>query len=161
MDRMILVRKLDSLRRCLVRVRERCPADLDTLAASPDLQDIVVLDLSRAVQICVDLALHTLSGMDRPVPDTMGQAFDPLAQAGRIPADLALRLRKVVGFRNVAVHSYSNIDWAIVHAIATRHLGHFRGLRKPHAARPDLNGSSPLAWPWTRISGCARRYPAR
>jgi uncharacterized protein YutE (UPF0331/DUF86 family) len=125
MDRLILVRKLDSLRRCLARVRERCPADVATLAASPDLQDIVVLNLSRAVQICVDLALHTLSGMDQPVPDTMGHAFDQLAQAGRISPELALRLRKAVGFRNVAVHSYSSIDWAVVHAIATRHLGDF------------------------------------
>lgn len=125
MDRLILLRKLDSLRRCLARVRERCPADVATLIASPDLQDIVVLNLSRAVQLCVDLALLTLSGMDRPVPDTMEQTFDQLAQAGRISADLALRLRKAVGFRNVAVHSYSSIDWAVVHAVATRHLSDF------------------------------------
>lgn len=125
MDRLIAERKLDSLRRCLARVRERCPADLEALAASPDLQDIVVLNLSRAVQICVDLALHVLSSMNEPVPDTMGQAFDRLAQAGVIPPELALRLRRAVGFRNVAVHSYSSIDWAVVHAIATRHLGDF------------------------------------
>lgn len=125
MDRLVLTRKLDSLRRCLVRVRERCPADVATLAENPDLQDIVVLNLSRAVQICVDVALHTLSSTDQPVPDTMGLAFDQLAQAGRISSDLALRLRKAVGFRNVAVHSYSSIDWVIVHAIATRHLGDF------------------------------------
>lgn len=125
MNRLILTRKLDSLRRCVARVRERCPADVATLTASPDLQDIVALNLSRAVQICVDLALHTLSTMSQPVPDTMGQAFDQLAKAGRIPTELASRLRKAVGFRNVAVHSYSNIDWAIVHAIATRHLGDF------------------------------------
>ena len=125
MDRLIVERKLDSLRQCLARVRERCPADVETLAGSADLQDIVVLNLSRAVQICVDLALHALSSMNEPVPDTMGQAFDRLAQAGLISSELALRLRKAVGFRNVAVHSYSSIDWAIVHAIATRHLGDF------------------------------------
>lgn len=130
MDRLIVERKLDSLRRCLARVHDRVPADAETLAASPDLQDIVVLNLSRAVQICVDLALHALSNMDEPLPDTMGQAFDRLAQAGRIPADLALSLRKAVGFRNVAVHSYSNIDWAIVHAIATRHLGDFKAFAR-------------------------------
>lgn len=82
MDRLIVARKLDSLRRCLDRVRERCPADVETLAHDPDLQDIVVLNLSRAVQICVDLALHTLSSQSQPVPDTMGQAFDQLADAG-------------------------------------------------------------------------------
>ena len=68
MARLIVARKLDSLRRCLDRVRERCPADVATLAGDPDLQDIVVLNLSRAVQICVDLALHTLSGLGNPYP---------------------------------------------------------------------------------------------
>lgn len=125
MDRLIVARKLDSLRRCLDRVRARCPADVITLASNPDLQDIVVLNLSRAVQICVDLALHMLSKMRQAAPDTMGQAFDHLADAGVIPPDLALRLKKSVGFRNIAVHNYSGIDWTIVHAIATRHLGDF------------------------------------
>lgn len=125
MDRLIVEGKLDSLRRCLDRVRERCPADIETLARDPDLQDIVVLNLSRAVQLCVDLALHMLSSLGQSVPDTMGQAFDQLADSGHLPSDLALRLKKAVGFRNLAVHNYGRIDWAIVHAIATRHLGDF------------------------------------
>lgn len=125
MDRLIIARKLDSLRRCLKRVRDRCPADVNTLAREPDLQDIVVLNLSRAVQICVDLALHALSGLELPAPETMGQAFDQLAQTGYLSVELAARLKKAVGFRNIAVHSYSAIDWAIVHAIATRHLDDF------------------------------------
>lgn len=58
MDRLIVERKLDSLRRCLDRVRERCPDDVATLANNADLQDIVVLNLSRAVQICVAGASH-------------------------------------------------------------------------------------------------------
>ena len=60
----------------------------------------------------------------------MGQAFDQLADAGRIPADLALRLKNSVGFRNIAVHNDGAIDWAIVHAIGTRHLGNFEGFAR-------------------------------
>lgn len=130
MDRMIVDRKLDSLRRCILRVREKCPADVATLAGDADLQDIIVLNLSRAVQICVDLAVHLLSTADQPPPATMGEAFERLAESGRLPSDLALRLRKAVGFRNLAVHNYSTIDWAIVHAIATRHLGDFEAFAR-------------------------------
>jgi len=125
MDTLIVARKLDSLQRCLARVRDKSPATADMLAATPDLQDIVVLNLSRAVQLCVDLALHVLADSGLPPPDTMGQAFDQLATTHQLDASLAVRLRKAVGFRNLAVHSYSSIDWAIVHAIATRHLGDF------------------------------------
>jgi len=94
MDRLIVERKLDSLQRCLDRVRERCPADAATLAGNVDLQDIVVLNLSRAVQICVDLALHALSSRGQAAPDTMGQAFDRLVIAGILSTELALRMKR-------------------------------------------------------------------
>lgn len=55
----------------------------------------------------------------------MGQAVDQLASTRQLDASLAVRPRKAVGSCNPAVHSYSSIDGAIVHAIATRHLGDF------------------------------------
>lgn len=138
MDRLIVERKLDSLQRCLARIRLRCPADAAILARDADLQDVLVLNLSRAVQICVDLGTHALSELALPPPDTMGQTFDLLAQADAMTPELALRLRKAVGFRNLAVHAYQSIDWDIVFAIATRHLQDFEDLARVIAARlPD------------------------
>lgn len=125
MDRIVIERKLDSLRRCLDRVRERCPASAAALLADVDAQDILSLNLTRAVQLCVDLAAHMLVSAGRTTPDTMGGSFDALAQASIIPQELALNLRRAVGFRNLAVHNYDEIDWAIVFSIATRHLGDF------------------------------------
>jgi len=51
MDRDVIEQKLEFLRRCLQRVAEKCPANPDTLGQDPDLQDIVTLNLSRAVQL--------------------------------------------------------------------------------------------------------------
>ncbi len=39
--------------------------------------------------------------------------------------DLALSLKKAVGFRNIAVHNYESINWVIVHAIVRNHLSDF------------------------------------
>lgn len=64
------------------------------------------------------------------MPDTMGQAFDQLADARHVPVELALRLKKAVGFRNIAVHNYGDIDWTIVHAIAIRYLRDFGALAR-------------------------------
>ena len=50
---------------------------------------------------------------------------DTLANARAIDDALAGRLKKAVGFRNIAVHNYGEIDWTIVHALARRHLGDF------------------------------------
>lgn len=130
MDREVVEQKLESLRRCVQRLDAKCPADAEALAADFDLQDIVSLNLSRAVQLCVDLGAHMIAGMDVPPPDTMGQTFEILAQAGLLSAELALSLRKAVGFRNIAVHNYEAINWHIVHSIVKNHLIDFSAFAK-------------------------------
>jgi hypothetical protein len=82
MDREVIEQKLESLRHCLQRIESKCPADAQVLASDPDLQDIVALNLSRAVHVCVDIGAHLISGMRVPPPDTMGQTFGLLAKAG-------------------------------------------------------------------------------
>lgn len=89
-----------------------------------------MLNLSRAVQLCVDMALHFLTEAGQSTPETMGDAFEQLAQSKHLDPELAQRMRKAVGFRNIAVHNYSAIDWAIVHAIATEHLSDFKDFAK-------------------------------
>lgn len=125
MDRVVVEQKLESLRRCLLRIQTKCPQAADTLAADFDLQDVVSLNLSRAVQLCVDIGAHLIAGMEVPPPDTMGQTFDILAQAGVLNAALASSLKKAVGFRNIAVHNYEAINWHIVHSIVKDHLVDF------------------------------------
>jgi len=124
-DRPLIEKKLESLRRCLFRIREKCPVSAEALAQDPDAQDIVVLNLTRAVQLCVDIGLHVLSEQEVPPPETMGGTFYSLGRLGIISGDLASRMTKAVGFRNIAVHSYEEIDWQIVHAIATCHREDF------------------------------------
>lgn len=136
MDREVIAQKLESLRRCVERVRTRCPEDPAQLAVDQDAQDIVVLNLTRAVQLCVDISAHIVSRLGVPPPDTMGQGFDELARAGVLTPDLALRMKKAVGFRNIAVHNYREIDWATVHAIAFRHLDDFRGFARAVTTAP-------------------------
>ena len=135
MDREVIEQKIESLRRCIRRVTDKCPPDAETLRDDPDLQDIITLNLTRAVQLCVDIGAHLIAGTEAPPPDTMGLTFDALAQSGIIHANLATRLKKAVGFRNIAVHNYDEIDWTIVHVIARHHLGDFTEFAKAIASR--------------------------
>ena len=135
MDREVVEQKLESLRRCLRRIETKCPTDAAKLAADIDLQDIVSLNLSRAVQISVDIGAHLIAGMEVPPPDTMGQTFDLLAQEGVLNNELASSLKKAVGFRNIAVHNYENINWGIVHSIVKYHLADFSEFAKVVAMR--------------------------
>jgi len=52
MDWTVSEQKLESLRHCLRRGQEKCPPDMDTLVKDIDAQDILTLNLTRAVQLC-------------------------------------------------------------------------------------------------------------
>ncbi len=126
MDRELIEQKLESLRRALQRVSEKCPDSIEMLVNDFDAQDIVSINLTRAVQMSVDIGSHLIACGDYPPPSTMGQVFDILTEAEIIDADLASRLKKAVGFRNLTVHNYETINWAIVYAIATERLIDFK-----------------------------------
>lgn len=125
MDSLIVERKLESLRRCIKRVEQKRPGNVVTLETDPDIQDILVLNLSRAVQLCVDIGAHVLVDYEIAPPNTMGETFDRLADLKLISAELCDKLKRSVGFRNMAVHNYDVLDWEIVYAIATYHLDDF------------------------------------
>ncbi|MBW7832178.1 MAG: DUF86 domain-containing protein [Simplicispira suum] len=125
MDRQVIDQKLESLRRCLKRIEAKCPAQAEALLADLDLQDILSLNLSRAVQLAVDMGAHIIAQLEVPAPGTMGQTFDLLADQGVLDRALAQQLKKAVGFRNIAVHNYDAINWYMVHSIASDHLSDF------------------------------------
>lgn len=125
-DQQLLESKLDSLARCLLRIESKFPITPKRLQTDLDLQDIVVLNLERAVQVSVDLASILLAEANLPVPSTMAESFTALAQIGKITPELAQRLVKSVGFRNLAVHEYEKLDWKIVSSIVNDRLGDFK-----------------------------------
>ncbi len=126
MDKLVLAQKLESLRRCLQRIEQKRPSDASLLTNDADLQDVIVLNLTRAVQLSVDIASHIISQSDEPSPTTMGEAFTTLERLGVIDPATRDSLRKAVGFRNIAVHNYETIDWVIVFNICQRQLADFR-----------------------------------
>ena len=130
MDSDVVLSKLESLRRSLHRIEEKTPSAVEVLVDDYDRQDIIALNLERAVQTCVDIALHIISDLEAPAPDTMAHAFRTLEAAGSIDPCTAERMVKAVGFRNTAVHAYQAIDWTIVYRIITEHLDDFRAFAR-------------------------------
>jgi len=130
MDQIIFAQKLESLRRCIQRVEEKTPSGVAQVVQDPDIQDILVLNLTRAVQLCVDIGSHVISETDEPAPATMGDVFLTLEKLGAITSVTCVSMRKAVGFRNIAVHNYDVINWEIVFAICQKSLIDFRRFAK-------------------------------
>ncbi|HKT32071.1 MAG TPA: DUF86 domain-containing protein [Gammaproteobacteria bacterium] len=135
MDKLILQEKLEALRNCIRRIEARRTTTIDELRDDADRQDIIALNLTRAVQLCVDIATFLIADSNEPAPQTMGQAFESLTHLGIVTDSLAARMKAAVGFRNIAVHNYRAIDWAIVFAITHQGLDDFKNFARAVGSR--------------------------
>nr|WP_196799472.1 DUF86 domain-containing protein [Verrucomicrobium sp. 3C] len=81
------------------------------------------------------------------MPQGAREVFPLLAQGGWIETALADRLKRMVGFRNVAVHDYQSLQIPIVVRILTSHLEDFlefsQSLLLRDAAKSEPSAQSP------------------
>lgn len=98
----------------------------DAGAVDHDIQDILSINLERAVQVSVDIGAHLITDRSVPPPKTMGDVFAILAAEKLIPEETGLALRRAVGFRNLSVHAYDQVDWERVFEIVHERLDDFR-----------------------------------
>jgi uncharacterized protein YutE (UPF0331/DUF86 family) len=118
----VLAQKVTSLQRCIARAREaRAEAGAD-FRTSYNLQDAAVLNVIRACDTAIDLANMLIRRRRLGIPNESRESFAILAREKAIPADLGDRLQRMVGFRNVAVHQYRDLDIDIVETVIARHL---------------------------------------
>lgn len=78
--------------------------------------------LQLAAQAVLDVASHIVSDEALGEPQTNRQLFDLLARAGWLESNLADRLSRMAGFRNVLVHGYDDVDLAVVEDIVRNRL---------------------------------------
>ena len=112
------------IRRCLKRISEEYrgnPSRLDDFTS----QDSIVLNLLRACEAAIDLAMHRVAQGRFGIPQTSRDSFQLLAQNGILSHASATAMKHMVGFRNIAVHNYQNIQLPILQAIVEEHLVDF------------------------------------
>jgi len=78
--------------------------------------------LQIAIQAALDVASHIVSDKRLEEPRTNRELFDLLAKDGWISPDQRQTLRNMVGFRNIVVHGYENVDLQILRDILENHL---------------------------------------
>ena len=126
MDKAVLQTKIEALIRCVHRIKSQNVSSSEELESNLDKQEIIILNLQRSVQICVDIGNHILLDYNTPTPSTMAETFKYLAENNIISKSNADELSHAVGFRNIAVHQYENIDCKIVFSIISNHLDDFK-----------------------------------
>lgn len=121
----VLVNKAAAIERAVARVREEHDGNDANLTGNQTRQDAIILNLQRACESSIDAAMHLVRVHRLGVPQETREAFDLLERAGHIDASLATRLRRMVGFRNVAVHDYQKLSLEVVRSIIHERLDDF------------------------------------
>jgi uncharacterized protein YutE (UPF0331/DUF86 family) len=123
-DRDVVTAKISTIDRCLQRIAET-RGERRAFLLSIEIDDIVVLNLQRAVQATVDLATEVVTAEGYGLACSIAALFTLLEGHGIIEPRLAERLRKMPGSLNIA-DDYEPLDPAIVEAIVSRHLDDLR-----------------------------------
>ena len=118
----ILLQKKASLERCIKQARDyyKAPSEKPFLKDFYK-QDAIVLNLQRACEQCIDMANHVIRLKKLGLPPDSAESFTLLARARIIDTQLEEKLKHMVGFRNVVVHQYQEIDYKLVEDVVKKH----------------------------------------
>lgn len=121
----VILNKAASIERCVARAREEYFEDPATFGADLTRQDAAILNIQRACEAAPDIGHHLIRRERLGLPQSARDVFDLLAQASWIDAPLANTLKRMIGFRNIAVHNYQALQLPITIAIIETHLDDF------------------------------------
>lgn len=113
----IIENKISSARKYLKILERYKKYTADEIKNNPDVGGAVERYLQLAAQSAIDLAEAVIAAQGLRKPSNMGENFYVLNEEGIINNDLTQELVKMVGFRNVIVHDYEEVDYEIVYDV--------------------------------------------
>ncbi len=119
-DPELLAKKLAFIETCVAELRRLArPEAIDT-----DIREerFVEHTLQLAIQAAQDVASHIVSDERLGEPRTNRELFDLLVRAGWLSEADAAPLGNMVGFRNILVHGYGDIDLSVVRDVLENHV---------------------------------------
>lgn len=121
----VLINKSATVERCVARAREEYARDPDTFATDFTRQDAAVLNIQRACEAVLDMGQHLVRREGLGVPQSARDVFELMARGNWIDVPLAEALKRMVAFRNIAVHDYQSLLLPILVNVITSHLDEF------------------------------------
>lgn len=121
----VMLNKAASIERGVARAREEYAAQPDEFALNFTRQDAAILNIQKACEATLDIRQHIIRRASLGIPQSARDVFSLLARAQWIDALLAEQMKRMVGFRNVAVHDDQTLQLPITVNIITLHLQEF------------------------------------
>lgn len=120
-----ILNKTSVIDRCIHRIKDEYADSENNLYENITKQDSIILNLQRACEACVDLAMHITIEKKLGLPQDSKESFDLMQKGNLISEKLSGELKKMVGFRNIAVHDYQELNLDIVKEVIENRLSIF------------------------------------
>lgn len=120
----IIINKCATIERCIKRIEQEYDNNYENLKNFTK-QDSIILNIQRACEACIDLAMHIVSIKGLGIPQKTRDAFDILCKNDIISELLSKKMKSMVGFRNIAIHDYQELSLSIINEIIKKHLNDF------------------------------------
>ena len=120
-NKAVILNKYESIERCINRINEEYnnePINLNNFSKS----DAIVLNLQRCCELVIDIAMYIVSTKKLGIPQSKKEAFEILLKNNYISEEVFKKMKGMIGFRNIAVHDYQEIDEEILRDIIENHL---------------------------------------
>ena len=114
----VVLAKFSAIERCIHRIEQF--ADRLINPQDFDAADIVALNLERAIQSVIDSCNIIAADMNYPLPNSYKKTADILCENHWISPEMAATIKQMIGFRNIVVHEYKEIDRQILARAATQ-----------------------------------------
>lgn len=120
-----LRQKIQYIRDAVRRLEEIRDRGREAFLADSIIQAAATRYLQTGIEAMLDAAHHIVAREGLGLPQTYRAAIDLLIRHGILPQDKAETFRRMVKFRNRAVHLYDEIDPGEIYSILEHHLTDF------------------------------------
>jgi uncharacterized protein YutE (UPF0331/DUF86 family) len=117
----VIINKYDIIEKCLGRIDEEYDNNSQNLEDYRKM-DCIVLNLQRACEATIDIAMYIVSTRKLGIPQSKKEAFQILENDSIITKEMSKNMKNMAGFRNIAIHDYKNIDEEVIKDVVENHL---------------------------------------
>jgi uncharacterized protein YutE (UPF0331/DUF86 family) len=121
-NRDLIESRFVDIRGSVDRLEETRDLSRSEFLADQDTIDIACYRLLIAIEAAIQICFHISAQRLHKTPDSYGECFALLGEAGIVDSPLAERLQLMARFRNMLVHVYWEVDYDRVYEILREHL---------------------------------------
>jgi uncharacterized protein YutE (UPF0331/DUF86 family) len=126
----VIRKRLNKLDEYLSILRRYDVYSFDEFDSNPELYGSAERFLHLAIEMLIDLGNHVIAELDLGPVNWYSDIPSILTEHGYLQSELKEKWLRMIGFRNVLVHEYLEIDRGIVFDVLQNHLSDIEALRQ-------------------------------